>query len=51
MTLLEDLQQNLYQKKCFTTLFFFENNRGLHFRSLQSLYAQGVTGKYHSGTS
>jgi hypothetical protein len=28
---------------------FFENNRGLHFRSLQSLYAQGITGKYHSG--
>jgi hypothetical protein len=28
---------------------FYENTRGLHFRSLQSLYAQGVTGKYHSG--
>jgi hypothetical protein len=28
---------------------FFENNRGLHFRSLQSLYAQGVNGKYHAG--
>ena len=29
--------------------FFFENNRGIHFRSLQSLYAQGVVGKYHTG--
>ena len=28
---------------------FYENNRGLHFRSLQSLYAQGITGKYHAG--
>ena len=28
---------------------FYENNRGLHFRSLQSIYAQGITGKYHSG--
>ena len=28
---------------------FYENTRGIHFRSLQSLYAQGVTGKYHSG--
>ena len=28
---------------------FYENNRGLHFRSLQSMYAQGITGKYHAG--
>ena len=28
---------------------FYENTRGLHFRSLQSIYAQGVTGKYHAG--
>jgi len=28
---------------------FFENSRGIHFRSLQSLYKQGVTGKYHAG--
>ena len=28
---------------------FFENNKGLHFRSLQSMYAQGITGKYHAG--
>jgi hypothetical protein len=28
---------------------FYENTKGIHFRSLQSLYAQGVTGKYHAG--
>ena len=28
---------------------FFENTRGIHFRSIQSLYAQGVTGRYHAG--
>jgi hypothetical protein len=29
---------------------FYENTRGIHFRSLQSLYAQNVTGQYHSGS-
>jgi len=28
---------------------FFENTRGFHFRSLQSLYADGVSGQYHYG--
>jgi len=29
--------------------FFFENSRGIHFRSLESLYSQGVVGSYHTG--
>jgi len=28
---------------------FFENTRGFHFRSLQSLYAEGISGQYHYG--
>lgn len=28
---------------------FFENTRGFHFRSIQSLYAQGSAGEYHYG--
>jgi hypothetical protein len=28
---------------------FFENTRGFNFRSLQSLYAEGVSGQYHYG--
>ena len=28
---------------------FFENNRGIHFRTLQSLYAQKIKAKYHHG--
>ena len=28
---------------------FFENMRGFHFRSIQSLYAQGSMGEYHYG--
>ena len=28
---------------------FFENTRGFHFRSLQSLYAEGISGEYHYG--
>ena len=30
---------------------FFENTKGFHFRSIQSMYSQGSTGEYHQGDS